>query len=109
MISIYQGLAICITSAQTKVLRLMSTFLTKLISLFPVEVYMTHDELRFLYQTVEKAIRNGLEVFEKDKETPTASFFGTFLILKTAFSNDSKYFEKFVEKFTRFVVLLKVS
>lgn len=101
------GLAICITSAQTKVLRLMSTFLTKLISLFPVEVYMAHDELRFLYQTVEKAIRNGLEVFEKDTETPTASFFGTFLILKTAFSNDSKYFEKFVEKFTKFVILLK--
>ncbi|KAL7021314.1 hypothetical protein ACKWTF_011837 [Chironomus riparius] len=101
------GLAICITSAQTKVLRLMSTFLSKLFSLFPPEIYMKHDELRFLYQTVEKAIRNGLEVFEKDTETPTASFFGTFLILKTAFSNDSKYFEKFVEKFTRFVVLLK--
>jgi transformation/transcription domain-associated protein len=105
--SLQPGLAICITSAQTKVLRLMSTFLSKLFSLFPPEVYMKHDELRFLYQTVEKAIRNGLEVFEKDTETPTASFFGTFLILKTAFSNDTKYFEKFVEKFTRFVVLLK--
>lgn len=101
------GLAICVTSTTTKVLRLMSTFLSKVISLFPVETYMNYDELRFLYQTVEKTMRNGLEVFEKDTETPTASFFGTFLILKTAFSNNSKYFEKFVEKFTKFVVLLK--
>lgn len=101
------GLATCVTSTTTKVLRLMSTFLSKVISLFPVETYMNYDELRFLYQTVEKTIRNGLEVFEKDSETTTASFFGTFLILKTAFANDSKYFEKFVEKFTKFVFLLK--
>lgn len=101
------GLAICVTSTTTKVLRLMSTFLSKIITLFPVETYMNYDELRFLYQTIEKTIRNGLEVFEKDSETTTASFFGTFLILKTAFANDSKYFEKFVEKFTKFVVLLK--
>ena len=101
------GLAICVTSTTTKVLRLMSTFLSKVITLFPVETYINYDELRFLYQTVEKTIRNGLEVFEKDCETTTASFFGTFLILKTAFANDSKYFEKFVEKFTKFVVLLK--
>lgn len=105
--TLQQGLAICVTSTTTKVLRLMSTFLSKVISLFPVETYMNYDELRFLYQTVEKTIRNGLEVFEKDSETTTASFFGTFLILKTAFANDSKYFEKFVEKFTKFVVLLK--
>lgn len=101
------GLAICVTSTTTKVLRLMSTFLSKIISTFPVETYNNYEELRFLYQTVEKTIRNGLEVFEKDNETTTASFFGTFLILKTAFANDSKYFEKFVEKFTKFVFLLK--
>lgn len=101
------GLAICVTSTTTKVLRLMSTFLSKIIGLFPVETYINYDELTFLYQTVEKTIRNGLEIFEKDSETPTASFFGTFLILKTAFSNNSKYFEKFVEKFTKFVILLK--
>jgi transformation/transcription domain-associated protein len=101
------GLAICITSAQTKVLRLMSTFLSKLMNIFPVENYGTYDELRFLYQTVEKAIRNGLEIYEKDSETPTTSFFGTFLILKTAFTSDAKYFERFFEKFTRFVLLLK--
>lgn len=101
------GLAICVTSTTTKVLRLMSTFLSKVISIFPVETYMNYDELRFLYQTVEKTIRNGLEIFEKDSETPTGTFFGTFLILKTAFSNNSKYFEKFVEKFTKFVILLK--
>ncbi|CRK92144.1 CLUMA_CG005737, isoform A [Clunio marinus] len=105
--SLQPGLAICVTSTTTKVLRLMSTFLSKVISLFPVETYINYDDLRFLYQTVEKTIRNGLEVFEKDNETPTASFFGTFLILKTAFSNNSVYFEKFVEKFTRFVALLK--
>lgn len=105
--SLQIGLATCVTSTTTKVLRLMSTFLAKVISLFPVETYMNCEDLRFLYQTVERTIRNGLEVFDKDNETPTATFFGTFLILKTAFANNSKYFEKFVEKFTKFVVLLK--
>lgn len=105
--SLQIGLATCVTSTTTKVLRLMSTFLAKVISMFPVETYMNYDDLRFLYQTVDRTIRNGLEVFDKDNETPTATFFGTFLILKTAFANNSKYFEKFVEKFTKFVVLLK--
>lgn len=85
----------------------MPAFLSKVITMFPVETYMNYDELHFLYQTVGKTIRNGLEVFYKDTETPMASFFGTFLILKRAFSNDLKYFEKFVEKFTKFVVFLK--
>lgn len=105
--SLQIGLATCVTSTTTKVLRLMSTFLSKVISMFPVETYINYDELRFLYQTVERTMRNGLEIFDKDNETPTASFFGTFLILKTAFANNSSYFEKFVDKFTKFVVLLK--
>lgn len=101
------GLAICVTSSTTKVLRLMSTFLSKVIKLFPFTDYINRDELQFLYQTVMKTIRNGLEVYDKDAQTQTSLFFGTFLILKTAFSSDPDYFKMFVDKFSKFVMLLK--
>jgi transformation/transcription domain-associated protein len=101
------GLATCVTSTTTKVLRLMSNFLSKVIKMFPFGQYYVSDELQFLYRTVKTTIRNGLEIYEKDSTTMTSTFFGTFLILKTAFSSDPEYFKMFVDKFSKFVILLK--
>lgn len=100
------GLSSLVSSSTTSIIRLVATLISKLNHLFPIETHMQQEELKYFYQAVDENIRIGLEIFEKDKEIQTSSFFGTFLIIKTAF-NDSQYFGKFIEKFTRFVALLK--
>ncbi|XP_072379030.1 transcription-associated protein 1 [Diabrotica undecimpunctata] len=105
-----RGIGACITSNNSRIIKLVHNLLTKLFTLFPMERTNTnlsckYEELDILYATVGKVIFEGLSSYEK-KENPS-SLFGTVMILKAACANNHSYIDLLITPFMR--VLNKLS
>ncbi|XP_057664226.1 transcription-associated protein 1 [Diorhabda carinulata] len=99
-----RGIGACITSTNSRVIKLVHNLLTKLFTLFPMERTNTnlsckYEELDILYATVGKVIFEGLSSYEK-KENPS-SLFGTVMILKAACANNHSYIDLLITPFMR--------
>ncbi|CAG9853589.1 unnamed protein product [Phyllotreta striolata] len=99
-----KGIGACITSNNSKIIKLVHNLLTKLFTLFPMERTTTnlsckYEELDVLYATVGKAILDGLSSYEK-KENPS-SLFGTVMILKAVCANNQSYIDRLATPFMR--------
>ncbi|KAJ8954217.1 hypothetical protein NQ318_005812 [Aromia moschata] len=102
--SLQRGISACITSNNSKIIKLVHNLLMKLMSIFPMERTNTNisckeEELDTLYAHVGKVIFEGLTSYEK-KETPS-SLFGTVMILKAACANNHSYIDLLITPFMR--------
>lgn len=103
-----KGIGKCLTSNNSKIIRLVHLLLTKLMALFPTERTNTnmsckYEELEALYSTVSKVIHEGLS---NEKDFPGV-LFGTLMILKAACINNSSYIDLLITPFMR--VLHKIA
>ncbi|XP_034936834.1 transformation/transcription domain-associated protein [Chelonus insularis] len=101
-----RGLGACISSNNTKVIRLVHGLLSRLVTIFPPEptsssVASKYDELDTLYTTVGKFILDGLGAYEKNTSANPSSLFGTLMILKAACTNNPNYIDRFITPFMR--------
>lgn len=103
-----KGLGRCLTSNNSKIIRLVHLLLTKLMGLFPAErtnsnMACKYEELEILYSTVGKVIYEGLS---NEKDFPSG-LFGILMILKAACINNSSYIDLLITPFMR--VLHKIA
>lgn len=103
-----KGIGRCLTSNNSKIIRLVHLLLTKLMGLFPTErtnsnMACKYEELEILYSTVGKVIYEGLS---NEKDFPSG-LFGTLMILKAACINNSSYIDLLITPFMR--VLHKIA
>ncbi|XP_008557972.1 transformation/transcription domain-associated protein [Microplitis demolitor] len=116
-----RGLSACLTSNNTKVIRLMHALMSRLMSIFPTESTVPsgvappaskYDELNTLYTAVANFITEGLTAYEKNTGllsnttgaaagNASTSLFGTLMILKAACINNSSYIDRFISQFGR--------
>ena len=94
-----RGLSVCVTSTNTRIIKLMCSFLTRLVVIFPADPSVKHIDLDDLYSTISKTISEGLVQFEKNPKANPSSLFGTLLILKAACTNNHSYIDCYVEQF----------
>lgn len=97
-----KGIGRCLTSNNSKIIRLVHLLLTKLMALFPAERANSNtackfEELEILYGTVGKVIHEGLS---NEKDFPSG-LFGTLMILKAACINNSSYVDLLITPFMR--------
>lgn len=101
-----RGLGACITCSNSKVIRLVHGFLTKLMSIFPTEstevsLASKHEEFESLYSTVRKVISDGLANYEKNLSALPSSLFGTLMMLKAACVNNHSYIDRLITPFMK--------
>lgn len=101
-----RGLGACITCTNSKVIRLVHGFLSRLMSIFPTEstdstLASKHDELEVLYSTVRKVISDGLSNYEKNLSASPSSLFGTLMMLKAACMNNHSYIDRLITPFMK--------
>ncbi|KAG1943258.1 transformation/transcription domain-associated protein [Pimephales promelas] len=104
-----RGIAACMTCGNTKVLRVVHSLLSRLMSTFPTEpsnlgtsgVASKYEELDTLYAAVTKVIYEGLTNYEKASSANPTQLFGTLMILKSACSNNPSYIDRLISFFMR--------
>lgn len=101
-----RGLAACITSTNTKVIRLIHTLLAKIMELFPTEptgsnVASKYEELETLYACVSKMIFEGLANYEKNANANPSTLYGTLMMLKAACLKNESYIDRLITPFMR--------
>lgn len=101
-----RGLGACITSTNSKVIRLVHGFLSRLMAIFPTEstdsnLASKHEELELLYSTVRKVISDGLSNYEKNLSASPSSLFGTLMMLKAACVNNHSYIDRLITPFMK--------
>lgn len=101
-----KGLTVCISSNNSKVVRLTHAFLTKLMSVFPAETHISgpaskYEELEGLYASIGKFVLEGLTGYEKDQNASPNSLFGTIMILKAACASNPAYIDRVISPFMR--------
>lgn len=101
-----KGLAVCITSSSSKVIRLVHAFLAKLMSIFPTEppastVASKYEELECLYACIGKFVFEGLANYEKNPTATPSTLFGTLMILKAACISNPAYIDRLITPFMR--------
>lgn len=97
-----KGIGACITSANTKVIRLVHNLIAKLMELFPTEPPSTkYEELDTLYTCVSKMIFEGLANYEKNTTANPNVLYGTLMILKAACHKNDQYIDKLINPFMR--------
>lgn len=99
--SLQRGLSACVTCPSTRVIRLMHGLLSKLMALFPTDMYQKQEELETLYATVSKMIFDGLSQYEKSPQANISSLFGTLMILKAACINNQSYIDRLMMPFMK--------
>ena len=102
-----RGLSVCVTSTNTKVVKLMHSLLTRLMAIFPTDPHHKHDEMDQLYATISKTISDGLGQFEKNPKANPSSLFGTLMILKAACTNSQSYIDRLIVPFMHILDRLK--
>jgi transformation/transcription domain-associated protein len=100
-----RGLSVCVTSTNPKIIKMMHTLLTKLMSIFTPD--HKHDEMDNLYSTISKTIIDGLTSFEKNPKASPQSLFGTLMILKAACNNNQTYIDRLIIPFMHILDRLK--
>lgn len=112
-----RGLGTCVSCTNSKVVRLMHTFLGRLMAQFPpgpatggpgtTEPEQPRDEeFEPLYANVRKMISDGLANYEKNLSASPSSLFGTLMMLKAACMNNQSYIDRLITPFmkVRFVL-----
>ncbi|GFG36813.1 hypothetical protein Cfor_08647 [Coptotermes formosanus] len=101
-----RGIAACITSSNSKVIRLVHGLLSRLMSIFPTEptssnVASKYEELECLYACVGKVVFEGLANYEKNPGASPSTLFGTLMMLKAACVNNASYIDRLITPFMR--------
>ncbi|KAL0100349.1 hypothetical protein PUN28_019603 [Cardiocondyla obscurior] len=100
-----RGIGACITSSNTKIIRLVHGLLSRLMTIFPAEqtspnIAPKYEDLDTLYTTVGRFIGEGLATYEKTAAT-SSSLFGTLMMLKAACTNNPSYIDRLITPFMR--------
>nr|ANJ04666.1 transformation/transcription domain-associated protein [Nilaparvata lugens] len=103
-----KGIVACISSSNTKVIRLTHALLSRLMTIFPTEpsnsqMASKHEELEFLYSNVGKVIFEGIANFERTASAPSATLFGTIMMLKAACVSNPGYIDRHIVQFVRVI------
>lgn len=109
--SIQRGLSACVNSQNTRVIRLMHAFLTRLMAMFPPDVTHKNDEFE-LYGTVSKTILEGLQSQSTSLQQqqagqaitqppPASSLFGVLMILKACCTSNPAYIDRLIIPFMK--------
>lgn len=101
-----RGIGACITSSNTKIIRLVHGLLSRLMTIFPAEqaspnIAPKYEELDTLYTTVGRFIAEGLATYEKTTTATPSSLFGTLMMLKAACTNNPSYIDRLITPFMR--------
>ncbi|XP_067013941.2 transformation/transcription domain-associated protein [Anabrus simplex] len=107
-----RGLAVCITSSNSKVIRLVHALMTRLMATFPTEsttasVASKYEELETLYSSLGKFVLDGLAAYEKNTTATPTTLFGPLMMLKAACLNNQTYIDRLITPFMR--VLLRMT
>ncbi|XP_049942725.1 transformation/transcription domain-associated protein [Schistocerca serialis cubense] len=101
-----RGLAACVTSSNTKVIRLTHSLMTRLMSYFPTEsttatVASKYEELECLYSSLGKFVCEGLSQYEKQASASPTMLYGPLMMLKSACINNQTYIDRLITPFMR--------
>ena len=101
-----RGIAACMTSVNSKVIRSVHGLLSRLMSTFPTEptsssIASKYEELENLYAAVGKVIYEGLTTYDKNSGAPPSTLFSTLMILKAACVNNACYIDRLITTFMR--------
>ncbi|OQR70315.1 Transformation/transcription domain-associated protein-like [Tropilaelaps mercedesae] len=100
--NLQRGVAACMTSSNSKVLRSVHSLLSRLMSTFPAEPNTPkYEELDHLYAQVFKVVSDGLSNYEKQVVANPPQLFGTLMILKAACVNNPCYIDRLITPFMR--------
>lgn len=98
---VQRGLSLCIIHQNTRIVRLMHIFLTRLMSIFPPDSQHKHNELDILYCAISKMITDNLTFYEKSPQPNASGLFGTLMILKACTTNNPSYIDRILVQFIR--------
>ncbi|RZF45958.1 hypothetical protein LSTR_LSTR008335 [Laodelphax striatellus] len=103
-----KGIVACISNSNSKVIRLTHALLSRLMTIFPTEplnsqMASKHEELEFLYSNVGKVIYEGIANFDKNLTAPSATLFGTIMMLKAACVSNPGYIDRHIVQFVRVI------
>ncbi|XP_065834052.1 transformation/transcription domain-associated protein-like isoform X2 [Oscarella lobularis] len=104
-----RGISSCMSSQNTKVIRAISSLLTKLVSIFPAESSSSsaaskYEELDGLYASISRVVYDGLHTYEKSAvsgNAVTMALYGTLMILKAVCSHNPSYIDRFAPVFVK--------
>ncbi|EDW01948.1 GH20167 [Drosophila grimshawi] len=98
---VQRGLSLCIIHQNTRIVRLMHIFLTRLMAIFPPDAQHKHNDLDVLYSAISKMITDNLTFYEKSPQPNASSLFGTLMILKACTTNNPSYIDRILVQFIR--------
>ncbi|XP_026839331.1 transcription-associated protein 1 isoform X2 [Drosophila erecta] len=98
---VQRGLSLCIIHQNTRIVRLMHMFLTRIMGIFPPDSQHKHDDLDLLYSAVSKMIAENLTLYENSPQPNASSLFGTLMILKACTTNNASYIDRILVQFIR--------
>lgn len=98
---VQRGLSLCIIHQNTRIVRLMHIFLTRLMSTFPPDSQHKHNDFDVLYSAISKMITDNLTFYEKSPQPNASSLFGTLMILKACTTNNPSYIDRILVQFIR--------
>ncbi|XP_033155613.1 transcription-associated protein 1 isoform X1 [Drosophila mauritiana] len=98
---VQRGLSLCIIHQNTRIVRLMHMFLTRIMGIFPPDAQHKHEDLDLLYSAVSKMIAENLTFYEKSPQPNASSLFGTLMILKACTTNNASYIDRILVQFIR--------
>ncbi|XP_044571244.1 transcription-associated protein 1 isoform X4 [Drosophila ananassae] len=98
---VQRGLSLCIIHQNTRIVRLMHIFLTRLMGIFPPDAQHKYDDLDVLYSAISKMITDNLTFYEKSPQPNASSLFGTLMILKACSTNNPTYIDRILVQFIR--------
>ncbi|KAH8272038.1 hypothetical protein KR018_007399 [Drosophila ironensis] len=98
---VQRGLSLCIIHQNTRIVRLMHIFLTRLMGIFPPDAQHKHEDFDVLYSAICKMITDNLTFYEKSPQPNASSLFGTLMILKACTTNNPSYIDRILVQFIR--------
>ncbi|XP_070134948.1 transcription-associated protein 1 isoform X3 [Drosophila bipectinata] len=98
---VQRGLSLCIIHQNTRIVRLIHIFLTRLMGIFPPDAQHKYDDLDILYSAISKMITDNLTFYEKSPQPNASSLFGTLMILKACSTNNPTYIDRILVQFIR--------
>ncbi|XP_065219244.1 transformation/transcription domain-associated protein isoform X2 [Planococcus citri] len=102
------GINLCISSSNPKIIRYVHALISRLMSIFPVEpptspVASKYEELDKIYSCVAKVILDGLATYEKNANATATSLYGAIMLIKAGCSNNQSYVDRFSSSFVRVI------
>jgi len=98
---VQRGLSLCIIHQNTRIVRLIHIFLTRLMAIFPPDAQHKHNDLDVLYSAISKMITDNLTFYEKSPQPNASSLFGTLMVLKACTTNNPSYIDRILVQFIR--------